>query len=689
MQNKLKIPNSYINAWQEEQLIDPAIIASIKKSLAVNLENNLYLPKIITKRYPCSESNRIVNLLSENCNDFSWEIIQEDGMIFQGEVIQDKIELPLALVLGYHQLILKNKQKVIANTLIVVAPAQCYIAPGIANGKKVWGLSVQLYTLKSEHNWGIGDFSDLAQLVSKVGSLGADFVGVNPLHALFPAVSSNISPYSPSSRKWLNIIYLDLTKVAEYKNSLLVAAKVKQGDFKEKLASLRATKLVDYPQVLAIKLEVLDLMYAHFIKVEKQQNTKRYLAYTKFITTHRPALYYQATYNALAYNLYKQGLDAWGWQCFPKNLQAITSLDLHKYQQGHRYEIEFFCYLQWLASLQLEKVQLQAKTAGMELGLYRDLAIGVSASGADAWIDNSQNLALDLSIGAPPDALSLTGQKWGLPPFNPLLLQKNAYSEWISILRSNMQACGCLRIDHILGLLRLWLIPKDNTAKDGAYVYYNLEELLAILALESMRNKCMVLGEDLGTVPVEIKGKLLANGILSYKVLLFENAKDGGFISPFDYQAQSMASVCTHDMPTIKGYWHCKDIEFMAQNKLVATDEALTKLYNERLESKQKLLDSLLWHGYIPETTLQDAHSFAMDAQISFGIQLHLAAGNSALLSLQLEDWLNMETPVNIPGTTSQYPNWQRKLSKTINEIFSQPAILEFANKLTKIRKHN
>jgi 4-alpha-glucanotransferase len=279
------------------------------------------------------------------------------------------------------------------------------------------------------------------------------------------------------------------------------------------------------------------------------------------------------------------------------------------------------------------------------------------------------------------------GQNWGLPPLNPQVLKATSYDAYIQLLRANMKHCGALRIDHVLGLLRLWWIPKGENATKGAYIYYPVEDMLAILALESHRHQCSVIGEDLGTVPDEIVEILRDAGVHSYKVFFFETSEDdGGFISPAHYAEQSMSALCTHDMPTLRGFWHCDDLKMGQELGLYPDEEQLKGLFEGRLECKQGILDSVAWHGYLPEGVGRDAQYVPMDSYLAEALQLHVAAGASTLLSVQLEDWLEMDQPVNIPGTVDEYRNWRRKLSMNLDEVFAQEGVNRIAHKLTEVR---
>jgi len=322
----------------------------------------------------------------------------------------------------------------------------------------------------------------------------------------------------------------------------------------------------------------------------------------------------------------------------------------------------------------------------MEIGLYRDLAVGVSEGGAEIW-GNKELYCTDVSVGAPPDILGPLGQKWGLPPMDPAQLESQQYQPIIDLFASNMKASGALRIDHVMALLRLWWVHKDDDAGQGVYVNYPVDDLLAILALESHRHKSLVIGEDLGTVPDGIREKLEKNGMFSYCLFFFEQAEDGGFYSPAHYPEQSMATLTTHDMPTLIGFWHCDDLALGKDVGLYPDQEMLNHLYDVRHENKQHILNTLHGHNSIGDNISRDVNYVGMTPELNFAMQTHMAKGSSALLSLQLEDWLQMDKPVNIPGTFHEYPNWKRKLSENIDDIFAKPEIHQLALELNKRRK--
>ncbi|TKB02321.1 4-alpha-glucanotransferase [Alteromonas portus] len=595
------------------------------------------------------------------------------------------VTLPLDLPLGYHDVALSADDDEFAHSRLIVAPEACYTPSEIKEGKKIWGLSVQLYCVRSEKNWGIGDFTDLALLIEKAAGVGADFIGLNPIHALYPANPNACSPYGPSSRRWLNYLYIDVTAIDGYDDAS-VQTVVSSDEFKATLEHARSVEHVDYEAVAHVKLAALKAVFDVYDVKYLRKNTKQNKAFKAFVEAGGESLDMLAVYDALQSHLKADGKESWGWPVFPQEFKDYHNPAVAKFKSANQHEVKFYLFLQWIAAQQLEAASNKATDAGMTIGLYRDLAVGVSEGSAEIW-GNKDLYCTGASVGAPPDILGPLGQNWGLPPMDPRKLYEQAYQPIIDLFASNMASSGSLRIDHVMALLRLWWVVKGDHAKDGGYIYYPVDDLLGILALESHRNESLVIGEDLGTVPEEIRGKLADNGVYSYRVFFFEQAEDGGFFSPSHYPVQSMSTLTTHDMPTLIGYWHCLDLELGKEIGLYPTEEILQTLYADRHENKQSILDTLHGHGSIGDNVGRDVNHTGMNRELNNGMQVHMAGGSSALLSLQLEDWLEMDKPVNIPGTFNEYPNWRRKLTENIESMFDRHDINELASKLTHARK--
>lgn len=706
-----RIADSYVSAWGDEASVADETILSLLAAMGYDTSSDAALLKSAEKKHKQDVMDPVqvvrdeqpveVELhlgVSARESEFSWRLETEQGDILEGylqsQIVRDEraeggplvFALPNDLPWGYHKLqVIRKRRKSPYEMALIITPKACFKQDQINQGKKLWGPSVQLYTLRTQHNWGIGDFGDLKQLVADIAARGGDFVGLNPIHSLFPANPEGASPYSPSSRRWLNILYIDVSSVPEFALSAQAQQIVGNADFQQRLQKARESHWVNYSEVADLKMSVLPLLFTEFKKRHLDVKSDRAQTFLDFVEVGGESLLHQAAFDALHAELHAEDSNVWGWPVFPEKYRKFDSTAVQKFIKENEDKVRLYMYLQWIADAQINEAQALAEEKGMAVGLYRDLAVGVADSGSETWADDG-NLILDASIGAPPDILGPLGQNWGLPPLNPQVLQQTGYDAFVKLIRANMKHCGALRIDHVLGLLRLWWIPKGEDATKGAYMYYPVEDMLAILALESHRYQCSVIGEDLGTVPDEIVDILRDAGVHSYKVFFFETAKDGGFISPKHYAEQSMSALCTHDMPTLRGFWHCDDLKMGKEIGLYPDQEQLNGLFDDRLECKQGILDSVAWHGYLPEGVGRDASQVPMDSYLSEALQLHVAAGSSTLLSVQLEDWLEMDQPVNIPGTVDEYPNWRRKLSMNLDEVFAQEGVNRIASNLTKVR---
>jgi 4-alpha-glucanotransferase len=604
-----------------------------------------------------------------------------DGDEFQEYLV----ELPMTLSAGYYECRLQDvDENNISSMRLIIAPKQCYRHTTAQQNNKIWGVTAQLYCLRSDDNWGIGDFGDLKRLATGLANKGANFIGLNPMHALYLNHPKTCSPYGPSSRKWLNTLYLNVPALEGFEQPE-VQSEFYSLAFQSKLNQVRQSKYVDYTGVTELKLNILERIFAWYNTTYLSKPCLKQEAFNAFVKAGGGTLDNLATFEAIQAYLIERELPNWGWPVFPEELNQSDKPAVKVFKKEHAYRIKFYLYLQWQASLQLEEAHQQALASGMTVGLYRDLAVGDSEGSSEIW-SNQDLYALKASIGAPPDVMGPLGQKWGLPPMNPDTLYQQQYQPIIDLFSANMSSCGALRLDHVMALLRLWWVGADDEAKQGGYVYYPMDDLLGILALESQRNQTTIVGEDLGTVPPEIKAKLAEQGILSYRVFLFEQAHDGGFFSPEHYPEQSLAALTTHDIPTLRGYWHCNDLALAKELKLY-DEEVLPHLYDKRLTDKQSILDSLHGHGALPAGHSKDASQTGMHQALNHALQNHMAKGNSTMLSLQLEDWLDMDEPVNVPGTSNEYPNWQRKLNRTLEEILADPDLSQLCEDLTGSRQ--
>ena len=394
---------------------------------------------------------------------------------------------------------------------------RCYLPRDMRDGK-IWALATQLYALRSRRNWGIGDFTDLASFARLAGQAGASAVGLNPLHALHPSNPAAASPYSPSSRLFLNVLYIDIERVPELAESPETEAAIADARFQERLASLRDTPLVDYPGVAAAKFEMLERLH-HVFRANhgSRPYDRRMLSFRRFVRARGVALERLATYEALAEYFRARNPGAYGWWQWPTEYQRPNSAAVTAFAAEHGERINFYLYLQFLAHEQLSAAAASAREARVRL--YCDLAVGVEVNGADAWSDPDA-FAVEATLGAPPDPLNTQGQNWGLAPLSPRALTERAFEPFIALLRANMRYAGMLRIDHVMALRRAFWIPRGVSARNGAYIGYPMDDLLAVLACESGRNRCAVVGEDLGTVPDGFRERMQSARTLSSRALL-------------------------------------------------------------------------------------------------------------------------------------------------------------------------
>jgi (1->4)-alpha-D-glucan 1-alpha-D-glucosylmutase len=579
----------------------------------------------------------------------AWRIIEEDGDVREGglEPLAQAFDLPLPddLREGYHRIAILRGGAAIGEGVLIVAPDTCYLPPALAAGARIWGASLQLYGVRSDRNAGIGDFTDLTTAVEAWAERGGGIVGTNPLHSLSLRDPGNASPYSPGSRLFVNPIYIDVEAVEDFRElGEHDAAFVRRWhDEKERL---RAAALVDYAAVAQAKRAVLGKCHASFAKRHMAKGTRRARAFAQFRATRGQALRRHAVHEAL------EELHRTKWPHWPEDHRDPASEGTRRFAEEHAEDVAFHEYLQWQADIQLAAAQARAREAGMTVGLYADLAISVAGDGSEAWA-NQASYVLGMNVGAPPDEFNPRGQDWGLPPLSPRRLRESAYAPFIATLRANMSRAGALRIDHVMGLERLYWIPRDAPAAEGAYVRYPVEDLLGIVALESHRHRCMVIGEDLGTVADSFREKVASAGVLTYRVMPFEREVEG-FKRPAAYPRQALVSWSTHDLPTFAGWWQDEDLRTRAELGLL-TPEELAKQTQQRREMRDRLGDALAREG------LDRIEPW-------LAVQQFLGKTPACVMVVQMEDVFGVVPQANLPGTVDQHPNWRRKLPVPVEQ---------------------
>jgi (1->4)-alpha-D-glucan 1-alpha-D-glucosylmutase len=622
-----------------------------------------------------------------------WELVEEGGAHHAGTVHDFHVALPARLPLGYHRLDLRleaavGEARLLSSTLIVIAPRRCYLPPRLQEGQRVWGPAVQLYALRSARNWGIGDFTDLAAVVRSCGAQGAALVGLNPLHALYPHNPGHASPYSPSSRRFLNVLYIDVEAVAEFLLCAEARARVYAPEFQDRLRALRAADLVDYVGVAAAKLPVLELLYAQFrAGCTAEPAGPRAREFRAYQSAGGLALRQHALFEAMQEHFHAQDAGVWGWPQWSWAHRDPNSAEVGTFLREHADRVEYYEYLQWQAEAQLAGVGRASLEAGLAVGIYQDLAVSVDRGGAESWA--AQDLyAQSASAGCPPDDFNLRGQDWGLLPLLPDRLRARAYAPFIAVLRANMRHAGALRIDHVMGLARLFWVPRGDLPEAGSYVSYPFDHLLAILTLESERNRCMVIGEDLGTVPDEVRHAMDRSGMLSYRVLIFSRRHDGEFFAPADFPLDALVTSTTHDLATLVGYWEGRDIELRQSLDLYPSEAVRLQQVEERKRDCGRLLAALRRESLLPPEMGPDPQwPVPMTQNLAMAVQEYLARSRSRVLVVQLEDIFGARDQVNLPGTVDQYANWRRKLPVPLEHWESDGRFAAFARRLAADRR--
>jgi 4-alpha-glucanotransferase len=616
--------------------------------------------------------------------DFEAEFHWEDG---QSETIHTRVEslhsegdagldgervtrrllpIPPAASLGYHRLILRSGG-LQSESRLILCPDRAFQPEFLAEEGKAAGIAVSVYGLRSNRNWGCGDFTDLRSLCDwAVDIAGVSFVALNPLHSIPNRQPYNTSPYLPNCSFYRNALYLDVEAIPAVQSSVTAQQELASADTQDQLQLLRESEYVEYEKVWALKLRFLKLGFEEFASRPQPEEFQEYVA------AEGDLLQSYAAYCALDEKIHEEHPDIWIWPDWPPCFRSPTSPETAEFCKEHEHLVLFYKWVQWHVDRQLADVQSHAKDRGLAIGLYHDLALATDRCGSDLWAHGRFYVA-GCRVGAPPDDFSPKGQDWAFPPPNSLQHKLDGYRLFAESIRKNCKHGGALRIDHVMRFFRLFWIPEGKDATQGAYVLDYAEDLARILALESVRNKVVVIGEDLGTVEPYIREALHSFGILSYRLLYFEkNGPD--FRTPDEYPREALVSVSTHDLPTLAGFWQNNDIDARRQAGVLPDEESYRSQLRDRANEKQKMLD--LFHGL---RLLPDWFPRRADEVREFTGELHyaaigfLASTPSALMVLNQEDLFKDTDQQNLPGTTAQYPNWRHKMRYLVDELGSHP----------------
>jgi 4-alpha-glucanotransferase len=624
-------------------------------------------------------------VLPAGTDKITWRLTLEDGSERIGRAAFGELELIDArsvdgtslerrrlllerdLPWGYHNVAVEPGD---ASMPLVVTPGSCWLPRAFTEGRRLWGIAAQLYLLRSSTDWGIGDFGDLRQLVELAADRGADVIGLNPLHAMFPDDPEHASPYSPASRLLLNILNIDVTAVPELLHCQELRDLIASEAFGHDVQACRAKHLVDYAEVAPIKLSVLEKL---FDACRGSADPGRWRAFDGFRRERGEVLERSCLFLALREHFAREEPPRADWHVWPEQYRDPASPAVARFAAVNRHRLDFFAWLQWVADKQLGAAAATARERGMAVGLYRDLAVGADRAGAEAWADATAVVSA-AQVGAPPDIYNPAGQNWGLPPFHPRALRDEGYQSFIQLIRANMRHAGGLRIDHAMGLQHLYWVPQGEEPSAGAYVRYPMEDLIGILALESHRHGCLIVGEDLGTVPEGFRERMAEANILSYRVLFFEQEPEtSAFLPPNAYPELALATVGSHDLPTLRGWWEGRDLDLKEQLGLFPAVGEASRQRQARERDRMQLLQALRRERLLPDYGEPDIPTLARAAHA------FLARTPSVLAMAQIDDLTDEADPVNVPATSDEYPNWRRRLSMTLEELAARPRFIDIA----------
>ncbi|HEX9215261.1 MAG TPA: 4-alpha-glucanotransferase [Bradyrhizobium sp.] len=620
------VQSEFVDALGKLRVTDPVALKSILDALPEKRVYRFVSGPVVVRAL----GNPRTELAAIGAASLKWKITGSGNVIAQGETREPVIAWPAGLPLGYHRLTLTDAAGATEEVPMIVAPERAFGG----DFDRGWLLAVQLYSVRSDRNWGIGDFTDLAGLVRLARQLGADGVGLNPLHVLFDNQPSDCSPYSPNSRLFLNPLYIDVEAIPEFSADLIP-------DAAATAARLREGNRVPYADMAALKWLGLRAAFGSF--VTKASGVRRN-EFDAFRAARAPLLSRFACFEVLRHRF------TGPWWEWPPEWQQPDEAKCAELRNGrYKHEVEFVEFVQWTADSQLHAAKELAGQLGMRVGLYLDVAVGVQSNGFDAW---NEQLAISrhLAVGAPPDVLNTVGQDWGLAGFNAGGLEAQSFVPFADMLAASMRHAGAIRLDHVLGLKRLYLVPRGFKPDNGAYVQMPFEALLGAVVRESAAHKCIVIGEDLGTVPEGFRETMQDFGIWSYLVMMFERDDAGHFRNIDYYRPNALVTLNTHDLSTYAGWRSFSDLRMKLSLGL------------DPGENEQARWDAL---GLLDEILRQNGIS----ANDLYSVLAFLSRTPSRLLAVSLEDLLGVIDQPNIPGTIDEHPNWRQRLPVALDKI--------------------
>ncbi len=705
------IEPEYRDTWNQPHVTPPEAKQAILKVLGVPADSQDELDRAAEERL-WSEWDRVlppVVVLGEDPRQLAvnvpWELTAleaslelrfEDGEVRSWEVplesletsawaeprgrtiVRKQLPLPPDLPLGYHDLTVTLGPARRGHTRLILCPDRAYIPPVIRRGGRTAGLAVALYGLRSARNWGCGDFTDLERLAGWLADeLGVSFVGLNPLHDIPNRRPFNLSPYLPATTFYRNPMYLDVERIEEFRNSPRAQAWLARPEVRAEIEELRGSELVEYERVHALKLRGLKLAFPAFLR-GLWKDSERAAQFREYAAREGELLERHAVYCALDEWIRARYPGVWVWPDWPEEYRQPDAEAVRRFAKKHWRAVMFYQWVQWQVDLQLAAAQQRSRDRGLAIGLYHDLALAADRCGADLWAHRSFYVT-GCRVGAPPDGFAPKGQDWAFPPPDTERHRQTGYKLLVESIRHTCRHGGALRIDHVMRFFRLYWIPEGMDPTQGAYVGDHWQDLLHILALESVRNQVAIIGEDLGTVTQEIRGALEQYGIMGYQVPYFEKDLSGEFRRPEDYRASALVASSTHDLPTLAGFWLARDIQARHAAGLLPDEANLHRQLAERAADKQRLLNLLFRLGLLPDWLPRRAEDVPeVSGALHSALVGLLAITPCRLLALNQEDLFKETEQQNLPASTWEYPNWQRKMRFSLEELGTAPLARDF-----------
>lgn len=587
----------------------------------------------------------------------------EDGTVRDVSLRQDgpRVVVPALEVPGYHSLEIGDTKITLA-----VAPPRCLTIEDIAPGARVWGLAAQIYGLRRIGDGGAGDAGAVAALGIAAAQNGADALALSPAHALFTADGTRYGPYAPSSRLFLNPLYADPRALF---GDEAVAGAIRDSEIEDEWRAQDDNDLVEWATFARLKGTVHRYVFDQFMMNEAAANTSLAADFAAFRAEGGALLEEHAVFEAVHAARFAADPRQWSWRAWPRAWQDARGATVRRFAQAQAREVTYHAFLQWLADRSFAGAQQAMRSAGARIGLIADLAVGMDVSGSHAWA-RPRDILVGLSVGAPPDEINQSGQNWGITAFSPPALVASGFAPFLATLRAAMRHAGGVRIDHIMGLARLWVVPEGAGPKDGAYLRYPLDDLLRLTALESHRRRAIVIGEDLGTVPHGFRERLQAAGIYGMRVLWFER-EGAGFRSPHAWAPDAAAMTTTHDLPTVAGWWRGSDIALRARFGALAGENAEASEMRARDNDRHAL-----WQTFRDAGAAQGDPPPPEEAErVVQGAAALVAGTPSPLAVLPVEDALALPEQPNLPGTTDEHPNWRRRYPALAGAMLEAPGV--------------